>query len=70
MYSVVHVQCKSMLCFFSSLYFSVFPFCSSKSLASMRFFVSIDKNSVHGSDSIQSALREINFFFAETEIIG
>ena len=25
--------------------------------------ISIDKNSVHGSDSIQNAKKEINFFF-------
>ena len=27
------------------------------------FGVSIDKNSVHGSDSIENAKKEINFFF-------
>ena len=27
------------------------------------FGVSIDKNSVHGSDSIENARNEINFFF-------
>lgn len=30
--------------------------------------ISIDENSVHGSDSINSAKREINFFFSEIEI--
>ena len=28
-----------------------------------KFGVSIDKNSVHGSDSIENAKNEINFFF-------
>ena len=32
------------------------------------FALSIDKNSVHGSDSPQSAAREISFFFSQTEI--
>ncbi len=34
------------------------------------FALSIDKNSVHGSDSQASAEREINFFFNEIEIVG
>ena len=29
------------------------------------FGISIDKNSVHGSDSIENAKKEINFFFKE-----
>ena len=28
-----------------------------------QFGISIDKNSVHGSDSIENAKKEINFFF-------
>ena len=32
------------------------------------FALSIDKNSVHGSDSPASAAREISFFFSEIEI--
>jgi len=32
------------------------------------FANSIDENAVHGSDSPTSAIREINYFFAETEI--
>ena len=28
-----------------------------------QFGISIDKNSVHGSDSIENAIKEINFFF-------
>ena len=28
-----------------------------------KFGISIDKNSVHGSDSKENALKEINFFF-------
>lgn len=31
---------------------------------------SLDENSVHGSDSPTSAQREIQFFFAPTEILG
>ena len=30
--------------------------------------LSIDKNSVHGSDSPEAAAREINFFFSQVEI--
>ena len=33
------------------------------------FASSIDKNTVHGSDSLESAEREISFFFSKTEII-
>jgi nucleoside-diphosphate kinase len=33
------------------------------------FAESIEANSVHGSDSVESAKREIAFFFAQTEII-
>ena len=32
--------------------------------------ISIDKNSVHGSDSIENAKEEINFFFSEDELVG
>ncbi|MDR1609543.1 MAG: nucleoside-diphosphate kinase [Holosporales bacterium] len=35
-----------------------------------RFAPSIDKNSVHGSDSPENAAIEIKFFFSETEIVG
>ncbi|MDI9348826.1 MAG: nucleoside-diphosphate kinase [Candidatus Symbiobacter sp.] len=34
------------------------------------FALSIDENSVHGSDSAASAAREIAFFFAERELVG
>lgn len=34
------------------------------------FALSIDQNTVHGSDSPESAEREINFFFNEFEIVG
>ena len=34
------------------------------------FALSIDKNTVHGSDSPESAKREINFFFSNIEIVG
>lgn len=34
------------------------------------FALSIDKNTVHGSDSLESAEREINFFFSRIEIFG
>lgn len=32
--------------------------------------ISIDENSVHGSDSYASAAREISFFFSDIEIVG
>jgi nucleoside-diphosphate kinase len=31
---------------------------------------SIEANAVHGSDSLESALREINFFFKDEEIFS
>ena len=34
------------------------------------FGISIDENSVHGSDSYQNAVREINYFFSDLEIVG
>ncbi len=34
------------------------------------FALSIDKNTVHGSDSPESAAREISFFFSQVEIVG
>ncbi len=34
------------------------------------FAVSLTENSVHGSDSPETAAREIAFFFSETEITG
>lgn len=34
------------------------------------YALSIDKNTVHGSDAEESAKREIDFFFAGTEIVG
>ena len=33
------------------------------------FALSIEANSVHGSDSIDNAKKEISFFFSETEIL-
>lgn len=32
------------------------------------FAISIDKNSVHGSDSSEASAKEINFFFSQVEI--
>lgn len=34
------------------------------------FALSIGENSVHGSDSLENAAKEISFFFAECEIVG
>jgi len=34
------------------------------------FAESIEANSVHGSDSLENAIREVGFFFAESEIVG
>ena len=34
------------------------------------FALSIDKNTVHGSDSPESAKREVAFFFSEVEIFA
>lgn len=34
------------------------------------FAESIEANSVHGSDSLENAHREISFFFSEIEIVG
>ncbi len=35
-----------------------------------RFALSIDENSVHGSDSLENAKNEIAFFFSQCEIVG
>lgn len=35
-----------------------------------QFAESIEANSVHGSDSLENADREIKFFFADQEIVG
>jgi len=35
-----------------------------------RFAESIEANSVHGSDSLENADREIKFFFTDAEIVG
>lgn len=34
------------------------------------FGVSIGENTVHGSDSLENAAKEIRFFFSDTEIVG
>ena len=34
------------------------------------FALNIGENSVHGSDSLENAAREIAFFFSEIEIVG
>ena len=34
------------------------------------FAESVEANSVHGSDSVENAAREIAFFFSEIEIVG
>ena len=35
-----------------------------------RYGISIDKNSVHGSDSLENAKNEISFFFANIELVN
>ena len=35
-----------------------------------KYGISIDKNSVHGSDSVENAKIEIDFFFKPEEIVG
>ena len=32
--------------------------------------LNIQENSVHGSDSVENAMNEINFFFTQNEIVG
>ena len=34
------------------------------------FALSLQENSVHGSDSTENAIKEINFFFDDNEIVG
>ena len=34
------------------------------------FALNVQENSVHGSDSVENANKEINFFFDESEIVG
>ena len=33
------------------------------------FAISIEKNSTHGSDSVENAAYELSYFFSETEIL-
>ena len=35
-----------------------------------KYALSIDQNSVHGSDAPETATNEIRFFFSDTEIVG
>lgn len=35
-----------------------------------KYALSVGENSAHGSDSVESAKKEINFFFAGREIVG
>ena len=35
-----------------------------------RFAISVDQNSVHGSDSLENAAIEIAFFFSDIELVG
>ncbi|MDR0744356.1 MAG: nucleoside-diphosphate kinase [Holosporales bacterium] len=35
-----------------------------------RFAISVDQNSVHGSDAKETAVSEINFFFSDIELVG
>ena len=35
-----------------------------------KYGISIDKNSIHGSDSIENANIEISYFFSDDEIVG
>ena len=35
-----------------------------------KFALNIGENSVHGSDTLENAAKEIAFFFAESEIVG
>ncbi|MBR1944180.1 MAG: nucleoside-diphosphate kinase [Alphaproteobacteria bacterium] len=35
-----------------------------------KYAISIDQNSIHGSDGIETAQREISFFFSDIEIVG
>ena len=35
-----------------------------------KYGISIDKNSVHGSDSLENARIEISFFFTQLELIN
>ena len=35
-----------------------------------KYAISIDQNSIHGSDAKGTAEREIKFFFSDTEIVG
>ena len=34
------------------------------------FALNVQENSVHGSDSTENAIKEINFFFDDNEIVG
>jgi nucleoside-diphosphate kinase len=34
------------------------------------FALNVQENSVHGSDSIENAAKEISFFFSDADIVG
>jgi len=34
------------------------------------FALNVQENSVHGSDSVENAAKEINFFFSDADIVG
>ena len=46
------------------------PATAEKGTIRQTFGLSIDRNTVHGSDSEENAKREISFFFSEVEIVG
>ena len=46
------------------------PNSADKGTIRKEFALNIQENSVHGSDSDENALKEINFFFSDKEIVG
>jgi len=46
------------------------PFKADPSTIRKQFGESIERNSVHGSDSLENAAKEIRFFFSDMDIVG
>lgn len=46
------------------------PINASEGTIRKEFALSVDQNSVHGSDAVETASREISFFFSEIELVG
>tara|TARA_B100001094_G_C17657517_1_gene542651 strand:+ start:41 stop:265 length:225 start_codon:yes stop_codon:yes gene_type:complete len=63
------LQGKDAVLNYRELMGSTDPSNASEGTIRKAFAIGIQENSVHGSDSIENALKEINFFFKKNEIV-